>query len=266
MKKGPKIFLSYSRKDSESAEALEQALLKRGLQVWRDVRSIAAGERWSDSIENGIREARGVVVLLTAASSNSEWVAYEYAFATGARIPIIAVVGRGGAVPGPIQRFQTVSYSQPRSVAKVIDDGIAIQYRAAAQERASAPKLVAKFQEDDGDIVRASSGKTPSLGMDLWIEDAPRQTEKVAFEILDQGFRDRRWTVPRARRVSSATREFLTEDMNSYGDVAIWARGVGTGRGNWTAKSMLYAALVRYYSGRSINTETRRGLAQIRKN
>jgi hypothetical protein len=265
MKRRTPIFLSYSRTDTDRAVALEQALQQRGLTVWRDARSIAAGERWAEAIEKGIRGARGVVVLVTAASARSEWVTYEYAFATGARIPIVVVAVRGARVAVPLERFQTVPYSEASGAAKKIDDGIQAQSRAAGQERATAPIILAKFQEVNGKLYRASPANTPSLGIDLWIEHAPRQTLSVAFEILDLGFSDRKWTVRRARRTADL-REFLTDDMNSYGDIEIWARGIGSGSGNWFAKSTLYEALVRYHNGRPASAEIRRGLKQIRKN
>jgi hypothetical protein len=266
MKKRPSVFLSYSRKDSKLATALEKALRERNLHVWRDVRSIMAGERFSDSIEQGIRDSRGLVVLITAASASSEWVTYEYAFATGARVPVVAVRVQKATVPSPIQHFQVVEYSDARSAAERIDQGILKQSRAATRERASAPKLVAKFQEANGEISLASGGKTPSICIDLWVEQVPAQTRSVAFEILDEGFRDNKWVVRRTDQGAHSPREFLTDDMNSYGDVEIWARGVGSKSVNWSITSSLYEALLRYYRSRPKSAGVRRALKQIREN
>jgi hypothetical protein len=261
MRKSGAIFLSYCRKDDKRAIRLERALSSLRLRVWRDLRNIRAGERWPDAIERGIREARGVVVLVTAASAGSDWVTYEYAFATGAEVPVIAVVAQGGTAPRPVQQFQVVWDTNVKTVAQKIDEGILAQSRTIGQMRASAPKLVAKFQEENGEVCHASSGKVPSLWMDLWVEHAPRRTRSVSFEILDVGFRDRKWTVRRDKR---ASREFLTEDMNSYGDVEIWAHGA-TGTETWSTTSRLYEALVRYYRGRPATAQIRRALRQIRE-
>jgi len=233
---------------------------KRDLEVWSDTRSIPGGKRWYDHMEKGIREARGVVVLITAASARSEWVTYEYAFAAGARIPIVAVAAGKAKIPGPLQGFQIVPYSEARQVAEDVDNGILDQSRTAGQERATAPKLMAKFQEENGKIRRLSSANLSPLRIDLWIENAPRQTKHVDFEILDLAFKDRQWHQQRTK--PGALREFLTNDMNSYGDVEIWARGTGTGSWHWLTKSTLYEALVRYHTDRP----ARRGLRQIREN
>lgn len=259
-KKYGHIFLSYSRKDEDSARALEQALEALDLRVWRDTRSIAAGTKWPEALENAIRNARGVAVLMTAASAGSDWVTYEYAFATGAQIPIVAVIMGRAEIPAPLRNFQIVSYSTPRNAAEQIVEGIRYQSRAVRRVRASTPRLVAKFQEENGSLCR--TGK--SIWLYLWIEDAPRETRSVTFEIMDLGFEDRKWTEPRAKGRKNELREFVTDEMNSYGDVEIWARGNGAGRGAWLTKSTLYEALVRYHGRRPANLQIRRGLNQIR--
>ena len=126
------------------------------------------------------------------------------------------------------------------------------------------PCLVAKFQEIDGDLCRVTGGRCPEYGLDLWIEGAPPETKTAAFEILDKGFREPKWSVPRMSASESVSvREFLTDDMSSYGDVEIWIRGVGQGRGSWASQSTLYEALSRYYHGHQKSKGIRRALKQI---
>ena len=264
MGKHAHIFLSYSRKDELRARALEQALGERGLRVWRDARSIAAGTRFFEAIEKGIRDARGVVVLVTPSSANSDWVTFEYAFATGARVPIVAVAPSDAEIPEPVlQHFQTVKYSTAGEAADRIVEGIQVQRRSARQALASTPKLFAKFQEEDGELCRAADGE--SICMDLWIDGAARETRSVTFEIMDLGVEDREWTQERPKRGKQSLRDFLTDDVSLYGDVDIWVRGTGRGPGNWRTKSTLYEALVRYHSDNPPNAQIRRGLKQIRE-
>jgi hypothetical protein len=262
----PSVFLSYSRKDHARASALEKSLKARGLRVWRDIRSIDAGARWSEAIEEGILGSRGAVVLIPTSSEISKWVIYEYAFATGAGVPVVAVITRGARIPSPIKQFQIVDYTDPRSVAKRIDVGLSKQSRILGQKRASSPTLVARFQEVNGEPATASRGKTPELWIEMWLEHVPKQTRSVAFEIPDIGFRDRKWTVKRAPRGASVDRVFLCDDMKSYGDIELWAHGIGRGQGNWSASWRLYEALMRYYRSRPISAGIRAALKQIRKN
>jgi hypothetical protein len=60
MMKRPQIFLSYSRKDSDRAGALEKALARRGLRVWRDVRSISECRRISLSLRRKASSRTGM--------------------------------------------------------------------------------------------------------------------------------------------------------------------------------------------------------------
>lgn len=259
------IFLSYSTEDSALATALEAALKSRQIQVWRDVRNLAAGVRWSGEIEAGIRGSRGVVVLITEASANSAWVLYEYAFAIGAGIPVVAVV-KEGEIPAPMQQFQIVNYTSALAVAKRIESGLSAQSRAEGQKRAAKPALLAKIREYNGEPILASGGKTPAICMDLWLEQVPKDTMSVKFEIPDESFRDRKWTVRRLKRFAGFRRDFLTEDFNTYGDVEIWARGIGRGAGNWSGSWRLYEALVAYYRSRETDAALRKLLKQIRNN
>jgi hypothetical protein len=257
-----KLFLSYGREDVRLAKMLESALITRRLSVWRDEQSIEPGQRWALEIEAGLRGSRGVIVLLTSASARSQWLTYEYALAIGARLPVVAVRVRGAKVPSPIQQFQVIDYSTASSVAREIDEGILLQSRRAGKVRASAPQLLARFQEDNGRLIRASGGKVPAFWMELWLENTPKQTRSVAFEIADVGFRDGKWVARRGRSV----RQFLTDDMSSYGDVEISARGRGKGVGEWFITSRLYEALTHYYGSVVSTAEVRRALKQIRDN
>jgi hypothetical protein len=123
-------------------------------------------------------------------------------------------------------------------------------------------KLVASFQEVDGKLVLNTGGKCPEHGIDLWIEDAPQETESVAFQIMDHGVDGRNWSV---KRKCNAVQEFLT-DASLYGDVEIWCRGTGQGPCSWLVKTSLYEALRKNYDRRSKSRSVQRALKQIREN
>ena len=64
----PAAFISYARKDAAFVAALHAALEARGRDVWVDWSDIPGGARWWDEIVAGIRSARCVVYVITAAS------------------------------------------------------------------------------------------------------------------------------------------------------------------------------------------------------
>jgi CheY-like chemotaxis protein len=61
----PKLFLSYSRLDEQSATRLFSDLRDRGLEVWFDKESLLPGQDWKAEIEKAIAESDFVALLLS---------------------------------------------------------------------------------------------------------------------------------------------------------------------------------------------------------
>ncbi len=77
------IFLSYSRRDSDTVQALAKALSERGLVVWIDRSGIEEGDAYDTQIEDAIAQTRVVIVLWSKNSVKSQWVRAEAAYALG---------------------------------------------------------------------------------------------------------------------------------------------------------------------------------------
>jgi TIR domain len=77
------IFLSYSRRDSVTVQALASALSERGLVVWVDRSGIEEGDAYDTQIEDAIAQTRVVIVLWSKNSVKSQWVRAEAAYALG---------------------------------------------------------------------------------------------------------------------------------------------------------------------------------------
>ena len=67
-----KIFLSYSRRDSEAAHKFVDALEKTGHDVWVDWEAISPAVDWLEKIKNGIEESDAFVFLVSPNSIKSE--------------------------------------------------------------------------------------------------------------------------------------------------------------------------------------------------
>jgi hypothetical protein len=78
----PKIFISYTHvmPDQELALQLRDALEKNGLDVFLDTK-IGIGQNWAEQIDTELRKATHFVVLLSAASIESDMVRREIAIA-----------------------------------------------------------------------------------------------------------------------------------------------------------------------------------------
>ena len=104
------IFISYSRKDRDSAERIAGALQGFGWTVWWD-RQIHAGESFDRRIELELEAAGCVIVVWSAASVESEWVKNEAAAAME-RDALVPVLIEDVRVPMEFRRRQAVDLGQ----------------------------------------------------------------------------------------------------------------------------------------------------------
>jgi len=73
-----KIFISYSRHDSDFAQRLHGDLILLGHDPWLDRFEIATGEHIVTRIQEGLQDCRYCIVILSEAAVNSNWVNTEW--------------------------------------------------------------------------------------------------------------------------------------------------------------------------------------------
>jgi NAD-dependent dihydropyrimidine dehydrogenase PreA subunit len=71
------VFISHDSVDGEFAHHLAADLQRLGVRVWIAPESICPGEGWVDAINRGLKGSSHVVVVLTPAAVESEWVRTE---------------------------------------------------------------------------------------------------------------------------------------------------------------------------------------------
>ena len=86
-----RVYLSYSRADAQRAEELRRILLAQGYRPWVDPRPIGEHE-WRHEMDEAIRQAHALVLLLSNDSANSIFRTYECAFALGKGLPVFVIV------------------------------------------------------------------------------------------------------------------------------------------------------------------------------
>ena len=72
-----KVFISYSWRDRETADALVEALVAHGYEVTIDRRDLDFGEKWQMELAEFIRLSDTVIWLVSESSVKSEWVNWE---------------------------------------------------------------------------------------------------------------------------------------------------------------------------------------------
>ncbi len=106
-----KVFISYSRTDSEFVDRLEASLLARGFGTWVDRRRLEGGEDWLDEIQHAIDSCQRQVLVLSPAAIESDYVRMEYRYARRIGKPLIpALLLPCPTVPMDLPMIQWVDF------------------------------------------------------------------------------------------------------------------------------------------------------------
>lgn len=82
------VFISHSSKDNDFTRQLTRSLEAAGLDVWVDLDDLTSGERWLASIQAGLEKSSAIVIVMSRAARQSEWVEREALLALQLRKPI----------------------------------------------------------------------------------------------------------------------------------------------------------------------------------
>lgn len=82
------VFLSHSSKDNIFTRKLTDSLEAAGLDVWVDFDDLISGDYWVRSIQAGLEQSAAVVVVMSRAARQSEWVEREALLALQLRKPL----------------------------------------------------------------------------------------------------------------------------------------------------------------------------------
>src|SRR5436305_14988013 len=86
------VFISYKHEDGDFADVLIYKIKEAGFETWVDNDRLHAGEDWRAEIDQAIKNAVALVVVMTPEAKASEYVTYEWAFAWGAGVKVIPVM------------------------------------------------------------------------------------------------------------------------------------------------------------------------------
>jgi formylglycine-generating enzyme required for sulfatase activity len=109
------VFISHATEaDGEFAGRLAGDLRRLGIAVWIAPDSIQPGEAWVDAIERGLGESSHLVVVLTPAALESEWVEMEtdtaIALERNGRIKVIPLDVKACQAPLLLSNYQMVGF------------------------------------------------------------------------------------------------------------------------------------------------------------
>jgi len=105
------VFISYAHSDHDFVEILRLSIEKAGYSVWIDHTGLKAGYDWRQGIDEGIKEALVLVLIISENSMQSPYVTYEWAFAFGVGIPVIPVLYKKTKLHPKLEIFQYLDFT-----------------------------------------------------------------------------------------------------------------------------------------------------------
>src|SRR5687768_16488788 len=105
------IFVSYKHDDDAFVQALEKRLEEVGIEVWTD-KELLAGDDWREGIDESIRKAFALVVVMTPEARDSEYVTYEWSFAWGISKKIIPLMLRETRMHPRLESLQFMDFTK----------------------------------------------------------------------------------------------------------------------------------------------------------
>ena len=108
----PTVFLSYDREDGDFAEVVRDRLTERGFTVWMDLDRLTPGRTWRDDIDDAIRAASALVLVMSPEALASQYVTYEWAFALGAGLRVVTVLLKATPLPPRLEVLQYLDFTR----------------------------------------------------------------------------------------------------------------------------------------------------------
>jgi hypothetical protein len=105
-----KCFFSYARADSEFVLKLAEDLRSAGTNLWLDQLDIPAGARWDDTVEEALKAAPCLLVVLSRASVASNNVKDEISFGIENGNTIMPILYKDCDIPFRLKRLQYIDF------------------------------------------------------------------------------------------------------------------------------------------------------------
>ncbi|TAK12642.1 MAG: toll/interleukin-1 receptor domain-containing protein [Anaerolineae bacterium] len=106
----PNIFISYSRREAPFVTDLVGRLEGTGYPVWLDYRSMVPGRPWAEQIEEGIRGADVILLVVSDAALQSQYVEKEWRSVLEYGKRVILILFEANDLPTELEKFEWVDF------------------------------------------------------------------------------------------------------------------------------------------------------------
>lgn len=204
------VFISCSHEDIDFAETLRSRLEREGFEVWTYDDRLIAGEDWRAGIDQAIRDALALIVIMSPSAKASEYVTCEWAFAWGVGVKIAPILIRPTNLHPRLESIQYFDFVNRAfrswdNLFKLIKN-MSGEPRVRHATSSDLPPIVSSSHAQKARKPTFSSpiAKPPSMRggitkTDIFISYAREDAERIAP--LVTAFQDRGWSVFWDRRI-----------------------------------------------------------------
>src|SRR6187551_38307 len=104
------IFISYSRRELGFVDDLVGRLEGENYEVWLDYRALIPGSPWKEQIDQGLKEADTVLLVVSKAALASEYVALEWRHFLETKQRFILLIFEAVDLPKELEQFEWVDF------------------------------------------------------------------------------------------------------------------------------------------------------------
>jgi len=202
------VFVSYAWEDMKFAREVTRRLRKLRRVPWQDVRNLRAGDNWQAAIDEALKNAEALVVVMSPDAIKSQYVTYEWAFALGAGVRVIPVLRKRTDLHPRLKNVHYVDFTRRRGAPWV-------QFREALPARVikkGSPEVAAQLCLVN-DRIRMNRGY---YVLKVFLTRVPRGVKRVAWEVHDETLARRNW-------LSRSSANNFAVEMLANGDVLVTA-------------------------------------------
>lgn len=134
----PKGFISYSHQDGEFVSQLQSRLLAAGLETWRDVHNLHAGDRWPRKLGDAIDACPIFVLIWSADARNSDFVELEWTIAIALKRTVSIIALDATLLPPTLRPYQAECATDALAASKWL---LNVAPDAPSAQRAAGPVL-----------------------------------------------------------------------------------------------------------------------------
>ncbi|NDJ77260.1 MAG: TIR domain-containing protein [Chloroflexi bacterium] len=109
------VFVAYNVENAAFAADLTRQIEDAGFPVWTDDRHLREDEQWREAIDQAIRDAFALVLVLSPESTASELVKYKWMFALGVGVQVILVIVEQTELHPRLQTLPALNFDGDKS-------------------------------------------------------------------------------------------------------------------------------------------------------